>query len=84
MGQARKTRMEPDQAYGPQREEMLITVGKDRFPEDSDIQPGMQYEVGGGQMVVVVDVTDANVTLGGNHPLAGQALTFDIRMVSIR
>ena len=86
VGQGRKTRIEPEQAYGPRREEMLITVGKDRFPEDTDIQPGMQFEVGGQgvQTVVVVGVTDANVTLDGNHPLAGQALTFDINLVSIR
>ena len=83
-GQTRKTRIEPEQAYGPRREEMMITVGKDRFPEDTDIQPGMQFEVGGGQTVVVVDVTGADVTLDGNHPLAGQALTFDISLVSIR
>ena len=87
VGQGRKTRIEPEQAYGPRREEMLITVGKDRFPEDTDIQPGMQFEVGGGpggQTVVVVDVTGADVTLDGNHPLAGQALTFDIILVSIQ
>ena len=47
VGQGRKTRIEPEQAYGPRREEMLITVGKDRFPEDTDIQPGMQFQVGG-------------------------------------
>lgn len=83
VGQGRKTRIEPEQAYGPRREEMVITVGKDRFPEDVDIQPGMQFQAG-GQTVVVVEVTDANVTLDGNHPLAGQALTFDISLVSIQ
>lgn len=83
VGQGRKTRIEPEQAYGPRREEMVITVGKDRFPEDVDIQPGMQFQAG-GQTVVVVKVTDANVTLDGNHPLAGQALTFDISLVSIQ
>ena len=83
VGQGRTTRIEPEQAYGPRREEMLITVDKDRFPEDVDIQPGMQFQAG-GQTVVVVDVTEANVTLDGNHPLAGQALTFDINLVSIQ
>ena len=85
VGQTRITRIEPEQAYGPRREEMLLTVGKDRFPEGMDIEPGMQLQAGGqsGQMVVVVNVTEAMVTLDGNHPLAGQALTFDIKLVSI-
>lgn len=83
VGQGRKTRIEPEQAYGPRREEMVITVGKDRFPEDVDLEPGMQFQAG-GQTVVVVEVTDANVTLDGNHPLAGHALTFDISLVSMQ
>ncbi len=33
--------------------------------------------------LVVTEVADASITVDGNHPLAGQALTFDIELVEI-
>ena len=33
LGQSRTTRIEPDQAYGPRNEQMVITFNRDRFPE---------------------------------------------------
>jgi len=33
--------------------------------------------------VVVTDVSDAEVTLDANHPLAGENLTFDIQLLEI-
>ena len=39
----------------------------------------------GGMMIVhVVNVTDENVTVDGNHELAGKDLTFDVEIVSVR
>ena len=37
-----------------------------------------------GQMdVVISEVTDTEVTLDANHPLAGKELTFEIEIVSV-
>ena len=84
-GQSKTTRIEPEQAYGPRSEERMITVGRDKFPDGAPIEIGQQFEVGGpgGQTVEVVEVSDASVTLDGNHPLAGEALTFAIELVGI-
>lgn len=87
LGQSRTTRIEPDQAYGPHRDEMLITVGKERFPEGMDIESGQEFQLDGGSgdmPVVVTEVTETTVTLDGNHPLAGKALTFHIELVSVK
>ena len=87
LGQSRTTRIEPDQAYGPRRDEMMITVGKERFPEGMDIESGQEFQLDGGSgdmPVVVTEVTETTVTLDGNHPLAGKALTFHIELVSVK
>ncbi len=87
LGQSRTTRIEPDQAYGPRRDEMLITVGKERFPEGMDIESGQEFQLDGGSgdmPVVVTEVTETTVTLDGNHPLAGKSLTFHIELVSVK
>ena len=87
LGQSRTTRIEPDQAYGPRRDEMLITVGKERFPEGMDIESGQEFQLDGGSgdmPVVVTEVTETTVTLDGNHPLAGEELHFDVEVLEVR
>lgn len=76
-----------DQAYGPHREEMVLIVDRDAFPENITPTPGQQLEVRQSDDrtidVVVTKVTAENVTLDANHPLAGQDLTFEIELVEI-
>lgn len=86
-GETRTTRIPADEAYGPYQEENVITVSRDEFPPELDPQVGEQLQVkqGDGQSFVVrvKQVSDNDVTLDANHPLAGQALTFDIELVQI-
>jgi peptidylprolyl isomerase len=44
----------------------------------------MQTQDGQSIPVQVVEVGDESVTVDANHPLAGQALTFEIELVEIR
>ncbi|MAQ92247.1 MAG: peptidylprolyl isomerase [Rhodothermaceae bacterium] len=80
-------RMEPEAAYGARRDDLVLTVPTDAFPGDAPppvgqgVRLGMQ---GGGSIEAqVVDVTDEGITLDANHPLAGQALTFDLTLVDV-
>jgi len=76
-----------EDAYGPYREEMILTVNRDEFPDNVEPKVGQHIQVnlqGGQQLVVrIKDVTDNDVTLDANHPLAGQDLTFEIKLVEI-
>jgi FKBP-type peptidyl-prolyl cis-trans isomerase 2 len=76
-----------DDAYGPYREEMVLTVNRDEFPKNIEPQVGQHIQVnlqGGQELVVrVKDVTEDEVTLDANHPLAGQDLTFEIKLMEI-
>lgn len=86
-GEAKTATIPPEEAYGPHRDEMTITVDREQFPEDINPEPGQQLQVqqpdGRAAIVVVSDVSESSVTLDANHPLAGQPLTFDIELVDI-
>ena len=87
VGESKTVAVPADEAYGPHREEMMLTVDKDQFPDEAPPEVGNQYSVdqGGGHTltVTVTDVQDEEVTLDANHPLAGKDLTFDIELVEV-
>ncbi|MEO1429475.1 MAG: peptidylprolyl isomerase [Cyanobacteria bacterium J06632_19] len=86
-GESKTATIPVDQAYGPQREELVITVEKEQIPTDLSVAVGQQLQISqnNGQVipVIVTDVSDSKVTLDANHPLAGQQLTFDIELVEV-
>ncbi len=86
-GDTKTATIPPEEAYGPRREDMTLTVEREQFPEEINPEPGQQLQVqqpdGRAAVVVVSDVSESTVTLDANHPLAGQPLTFDIRLVDI-
>ena len=57
------------------------------IPDEVDLAIGAQLQATApdGQVLVltVAQIEDTTVTLDGNHPLAGQDLTFDIELVEI-
>ena len=65
----------------------MLTVPNDAFPDGQTPTGGQRVRLGlqGGGAVdaQVVGVADESVTLDANHPLAGQALTFDLRLVGV-
>ncbi|MEJ2481876.1 MAG: peptidylprolyl isomerase [Gemmatimonadota bacterium] len=87
-GASARTRIEPEQAYGPRREDLRIPIARDQFPDGMEVSEGdhlqMQTQDGQSIPVHVVQVGDESVTVDANHPLAGQALTFEIELLEIR
>ncbi len=87
LGDSIKVTIPADEAYGPRHEQMIAVV--DRSELSGDIEPieGQQLEVvlqdGTSMPVLITEVTETTVTLDANHPLAGQDLTFDIKLVEI-
>ena len=76
-----------DEAYGPHREEMLLNIPRDQFPPNIEPKTGQQLELGqeNGQttIAIVSQLSESNVTLDANHPLAGETLIFDIQLIEI-
>jgi FKBP-type peptidyl-prolyl cis-trans isomerase SlyD len=85
-GDAVNAKIPPSEAYGEKDPQLVQAVPRDRFPAQ-DIKVGMQFQAqGGGQsrVVTVVNVDPENVTIDANHPLAGQTLNFDVKVVEVR
>jgi peptidylprolyl isomerase len=74
-------------AYGPPREELVIPVKRSEFPDELAPEVGMQLAMRGedGEQVpvTIAGVSEKDITLDANHPLAGEDLTFEIALISI-
>lgn len=78
-----------EDAYGPANEEMVFTLNRSDIPDDVPLEEGMtlnMHEDGNPRPIPVIvrELSDTSVTLDANHPLAGQALTFDIELVDVK
>lgn len=80
VGESVRVRMEPADAYGEHRDDLVLTFPRSQAPEG--VAVGQQVAVGNSP-AVVIEVTETEVVVDANHRLAGQALTFDIELVSI-
>ena len=86
-GDSFQAKIAPADAYGEYNEELIIDVPKDRFPEPENIEKGMQFQAQtqqGMQVFTVEEVKDEVVSVDGNHPLAGENLSFDVEITDIR
>ncbi|GAA5010088.1 peptidylprolyl isomerase [Acinetobacter puyangensis] len=75
------------EGYGEYHAELVQEVPRQMFQGVDNIQAGMQFQAqteDGVQIVTVKDVQEENVIIDGNHPLAGQDLTFDVEIVEVR
>ncbi|TVR68614.1 MAG: peptidylprolyl isomerase [Spirochaetaceae bacterium] len=88
VGDTVNAQVAPAEAYGERREELVFSVPRDRLPEEEELVEGMQFraQVSEGQDLVVtlVDLDEKEVTLDGNHPLAGETLVFDVEIQDVR
>ncbi len=76
-----------DDAYGQSIEALIQTVPMDAFGDIKDIEVGMRFQAETEQGPVPVEVTavaDGQVTVDGNHPLAGLDLHFDVKVIEVR
>jgi FKBP-type peptidyl-prolyl cis-trans isomerase SlyD len=77
----------PEQAYGERFDDYVQTVPKAMFESIEDLAVGSQLRAttdDGEQTVIVIDVQDDEITVDGNHPLAGIALKFDVDILEVR
>ena len=85
-GDKKQVRVAASEAYGARDEALVVAVSRSQMPTQ-DIKVGDRFKGGPGPLdpiFVVIGVSDAEVKLDGNHPLAGQDLQFDVQIAKIR
>jgi FKBP-type peptidyl-prolyl cis-trans isomerase SlyD len=80
-------RVAPEDAYGERDDGLRQAVPREMFGEE-EINVGAQYHAAGPNgeqlVVTVVSANDEEVTVDGNHPLAGVPLNFAVTVLDIR
>ncbi len=79
--------VEPAEGYGERDDALTQVLAKDMFEGVDEITPGMQFHAqtpNGMSIVTVTAVENDQVTIDGNHPLAGVVLNFDVNVLEIR
>ncbi len=84
-GETKIVRIASNQAYGRHNPEKVIQVSRSKMPDGLEQEIGMRVQgsMPDGQTVefTIVSLTESEVTLDGNHSLAGKDLTFDIELL---
>jgi FKBP-type peptidyl-prolyl cis-trans isomerase SlyD len=87
VGDTFNVRIEPADAYGEFNDDMIQVVSRDMFDGIDRVEVGMQFHAAvnsGSGVITVIEVNGDDITVDGNHPLAGQALNFAIEIIEIR
>jgi FKBP-type peptidyl-prolyl cis-trans isomerase SlyD len=77
----------PEEAYGKRDESLVQDIPRRLLSLKDDLKIGMRYNIERGEKsstVTIIDINDDTVTVDGNHPLAGETLTFDVTIVDVR
>lgn len=86
IGEKKTITMGPGDAYGEKHDFLIADVPKENLPSDVKVGDKLEGRNSNGQPVVVTvtEVKEETVTVDGNHPLAGQSLTFDVEVLEIQ
>lgn len=87
-GESLQVRIAAADAYGERDDELVQSVPREMFEGDDAVKVGTHFETsdddGETRVVTVTGVDADNVTVDGNHPLAGIPLNFAVTIVDVR
>ena len=86
-GDTKTITLPPEEAYGSHKKELVSVMEKSGFPQEIHLEVGKRLRVrtqdGKYTIVTIKDVTEDNIVLDENDPLAGKTLTFKIKLIDI-
>ena len=86
-GEEVQVEVPPEAGYGQRDEGLVQDVPRGAFEGIDEIEPGMQFQAEseqGARIITVTGVDNDVITVDGNHPLAGETLTFDVEVARVR
>jgi len=81
VGETVTVRLEPSEAYGERTESLIIDLPAEGAPDGLAV--GDQVVLSDGSRVTILELGAETIKVDANHPLAGQALTFEITIQSV-
>jgi FKBP-type peptidyl-prolyl cis-trans isomerase 2 len=75
-------RLQPEFAYGERREDLIFEIPISQAPQG--LLQGDNVRLANGQPATILEVSNKVVSIDANHRLAGEALTFNIQLISIQ
>ncbi len=86
-GETKTITLEPDEAFGPYMEELVLEVPREAFRPDAKLEKGARIRINtpSGKVFygTITKVNDYTVILDLNHPLAGKKIILTITVISI-
>ncbi|MEO6833839.1 MAG: FKBP-type peptidyl-prolyl cis-trans isomerase [Chitinophagaceae bacterium] len=86
-GDKKSVHIHVDEAYGERTQEALVKMPRAEFDPELSPEVGQELQLSDDQghvfPVIVAEVSDDFIILDANHPLAGEALNFEITLVNI-
>lgn len=86
-GDERDVEVEPEHGYGARDESLVQDVPQGAFEDVEDLTPGMRFQAESDQGMRVIEVVAVEgdvITVDGNHPLAGETLSFKVKVDRVR
>lgn len=87
VGDKKKVEVQAANAYGDVNPELVVKVKKTQFPPDAQLTVGDQFQVNNdahSPVFTIMSIETDEVTVDGNHPMAGKDLFFDVEIVGVR
>jgi FKBP-type peptidyl-prolyl cis-trans isomerase SlyD len=72
------------EAFGPVEEGLIIELSNQEIPGINDLQPGDYIGLPDGREGVLMEKNADFSILDTNHPLAGEALVYNLKIVEVR
>jgi FKBP-type peptidyl-prolyl cis-trans isomerase SlyD len=88
VGDSKNVTVPAKDGYGENDESAFMDVPRNAFPDNVPLEKGVELELrdqsGHPVYARIEDVTDENIRLNMNHPLAGKELNFDVKIADLR
>jgi peptidylprolyl isomerase len=86
-GDTKTVTVSPEDGFGEYREELITAVDRSQISPDIEVEVGKTLLLRGDEgrdfSAIVTDISENEVKLDANHPLAGKELNFEIELLEV-